>query len=147
MVFVFDTSSPTIRVHVIWQAVQIESAVDDNAAFYAKKKAQKAAKAKAEALWGDIVKAAKESGNVDADSLQTMWDEYDTDRSGAVDAGELTKLITALVAKVAASCGDVAALVDATIAVMDRDGDGLRVSFVCARVIRVCGVCVDVCKC
>ena len=139
----------------MWQAVQIESAVDDNAAFYAKKKAQKAAKARAEALWGDIVKAAKESGNVDADSLQTMWDEYDTDRSGAVDAGELTKLITALAAKVGASCGDVAALVDATIAVMDRDGDGPCVSSVCARVcacVLVCvlvrvWMCVDVCKC
>jgi hypothetical protein len=87
------------------------------------------------------------TGNVTAFSLQAMWAEYDTDSSGAVDAGELTKLITALVAQVGASCADVAALVDATIAVMDRDGDGLRVSFVCARVIRVCGVCVDVCKC
>jgi hypothetical protein len=63
------------------------------------------------------------TGNVDAGTLQDMWDEYDTDRSGAVDADELTKLLTALVAKVGASA-DIPSLVDATIAIMDKDGDG-----------------------
>lgn len=92
-----------------------------NALFYEKKKAKKAARMTVEGLWGEVV--AKASGTYDGDKLHQMWEAYDTDGSGDIDAAELAKLIGAIVADVGATA-DAGKLASATIVCMDEDGNG-----------------------
>ena len=60
----------------------------------------------------------------DGAELETMWNTYDADRSGALDAGELEQLLNTVVAAVGGDASCVPQLAAATVTCMDRDGDG-----------------------